>query len=73
MQQWVAACRGGQQSPGSFLNAWPISEAVNLWAVALRTGRRLQYDAQTMSITNVPEANKYLSREYRRGWEPASA
>lgn len=73
MRQWVAACRGGAQSPGSFVNAWPISEAANLWAAALRTGRRLVYDAQTMSITNVPEANKYLSREYRRGWEPESA
>ena len=72
MHQWIAACRGGQQSAGSFLNAWPISEAVNLWAVALRTGRRLLYDAETMSITNMPEANKYLSRGYRKGWEPES-
>jgi hypothetical protein len=72
LRQWVAACKGGEQSAGSFLNAWPISEAVNLWAVALRAGRKLQYDAQKMTITNVPEANKYLSREYRRGWEPAS-
>jgi hypothetical protein len=73
LNQWIAACRGAKQSPGSFLNAWPISEAVNLWAVALRTGRRLQYDAENMRISNVPEANKYLSREYRRGWEPESA
>ncbi|MBN1506068.1 MAG: Gfo/Idh/MocA family oxidoreductase [Sedimentisphaerales bacterium] len=72
LRQWVAACKGGEQSPGSFLNAWPISEAVNLWAVALRTGRRLQYDAEKMAVTNVPEANKYLSREYRKGWEPES-
>jgi len=72
LQQWIAACRGGEQSPGNFLNAWPISEAANLWAVALRTGRRLEYDAQTMSIKNVPEANKYLAREYRKGWEPSS-
>ena len=35
------------QSPGSFLNAGPISEAVNLYAVALRTGRKLLYDART--------------------------
>ena len=69
LRQWVAACRGGKQSPGSFVNAWPISEAVNLYAVALRTGKRLQYDAENMRITNVPEANKYLSREYRKGWE----
>lgn len=72
IQQWVSACRGGKQSPGSFLNAWPISEAVNLYAVALRTGKRLLYDAETMTITSPPEANNYLSREYRKGWEPKS-
>jgi hypothetical protein len=22
-----------------------------------------------MKVTNVPEANKYLVREYRKGWE----
>ena len=67
----MAACRGEKQhSPGSFLNAGPISEAVNLYAVALRTGRRLLYDAGTGTITNAPEANKFLSREYRKGWHP---
>jgi len=25
-----------------------------------------------MKITNVQDANKYLSREYRKGWEPES-
>lgn len=72
MRQWIAACRGGEQSPGNFKNAWPISEAVNLWAVALRTRRKLRYDAASMQITNVAEANRYLSREYRKGWEPKS-
>jgi hypothetical protein len=71
-KQWVAACRGGQQSPGSFLNAWPLSEAINLYAVALRTGRKLTYDGASMQITNLPDANRYLSREYRRGWDPKS-
>jgi hypothetical protein len=71
LTQWVAACRGDKRhSPGSFLNAGPISEAVNLYAVALRTGKRLLYDAGTATVANVPEANKYLSREYRPGWDP---
>jgi hypothetical protein len=69
MQQWMACCRGGKQSPGAFVNAWPISEAVNLYAVALRARQRLVYDAENMKITNSAEANKYLSREYRKGWE----
>ena len=69
MRAWIGACRGGTQSQGSFLNAWPISEAVNLCAVAERTGQRLLYDAAAGRITNVPEANRHLSREYRKGWE----
>jgi hypothetical protein len=69
MSQWIAACRGGKQSPGCFLNAGPLSEAMNLYAVALRTGRKLKYDAEAVKITNVPEANQYLAREYRKGWE----
>ena len=73
IRQWIAACKGGQQSPGSFVNAGPISEAVNLYAVALRTGKRLLYDAANTRITNIPEANKYLSREYRKGFELPSS
>jgi hypothetical protein len=72
LRQWAGACKGGTQSPGSFLDAGGISEAVNLYAVALRTRRRLYYDAANRKITNVAEANKYLSREYRKGWSPDS-
>jgi hypothetical protein len=70
IRQWIAACRGGQQGPGAFVNAWPISEAANLWAVALRAGRKIVYDPATMTITNNTAANKYLSRDYRKGFEP---
>ena len=72
LRQWAAACKGGAQSEGSFLHAGGISEAVNLYAVALRTRQRLYYDAASRKITNVAEANKYLSREYRKGWSPES-
>ena len=72
IRQWIEACRGGQQSPGNFLNAGPISEAVNLWAVALRTGRKIQYDPATATVTNIAAANRYLSRDYRKGFEPES-
>jgi hypothetical protein len=70
LKQWIAACRGGQQSPVSFLNASGIAEAQALYGVALRVGRKIVYDAQTTEVKNVPEANRYLAREYRKGWEP---
>ena len=69
LADWVKACKGGPQSPGNFLNAIHLTEAVNLHAVALRTGQRVMYDPATTSITNVEAANKYLTREYRKGWE----
>lgn len=72
MRQWINAVRGGPPSTSSFLNAGPISEAVNLYAVALRTGQKLRYDGESRKITNVAEANRYLTREYREGWDPRS-
>jgi hypothetical protein len=72
LPKFVDAVRSGKQYPGNFVEAEHITEAVNLYALALRTGKLLKYDAASLSITNVPDANKYLSREYRAGWDPAS-
>ena len=67
--KWIDAFKEKKQSPGSFLYAGPISETINLGAIALRARKRVVYDAAAMKITNVPEANQYLTREYRKGWE----
>jgi hypothetical protein len=66
---FVEACKSGKQYPGSFPEAEHLTEAVNLYAVALRANKLLQYDAANMKITNATDANKYLSRTYRSGWE----
>jgi hypothetical protein len=67
---WVTAFRGGPASYGDFLLAGPLSDAVNLAAISLRLGgRKLLWDSAAAKITNVPEANKHLTREYRPGWE----
>jgi predicted dehydrogenase len=67
---WAAACKGGPHTYGDFLLAGPISDAFNLGAVSLRMGgKRLRFDAGKAQITNIPDANKYLTREYRQGWE----
>jgi predicted dehydrogenase len=67
---WVAACKGGQPTYGDFLLAGPISDAFTLAAVSLRLGgKRLLFDAASGKVTNLPEANKCLTREYRPGWE----
>jgi hypothetical protein len=41
-----------------------------LGVVALRAGqgRKIVYDGEKMQITNLADANQYLTREYRSGW-----
>lgn len=67
---FVEACKSGKQYPGNFSEAEYLTEAVNLYAVALRTNKLLNYDAANMKITNSTDANAYLSRNYRSGWDP---
>jgi len=66
---WAKAIKENTNSEGSFLNAGPVTEAINLGAVALRAKKEVKYDSASMKITNDDVANKYLTREYRKGWE----
>jgi predicted dehydrogenase len=66
---WAAAIKNDEESPGSFKYAGPVTETINLAAIALRSGKRVEYDSKNMLITNDEDANKLLTREYRTGWE----
>lgn len=66
---WAKAIKENKDSNGSFLYAGPVTEAINLGAVALRAKKEVKYDTSSMKITNDDAANKYLTREYRKGWE----
>jgi len=67
--EMVDAFRGGKPSRGSFENAQTVAEAICLGNLAIRVGQRLEWDAENLRVTNVPEANRYVRREYRKGWE----
>ncbi|MBN1181666.1 MAG: Gfo/Idh/MocA family oxidoreductase [Bacteroidales bacterium] len=66
---FVQAVKSGKQYPGSFPEAEYLTETINLYGVALRTNKVLTYNATNKSITNVSEANNYLQRPYRAGWD----
>ncbi len=69
--EWVLAAMGERPldyAQSNFGYSGPFTEAVLLGNLALRVGRRLEWDGQNMRITNVPEANALLTKEYREGW-----
>ncbi|MCF6310946.1 MAG: Gfo/Idh/MocA family oxidoreductase [Verrucomicrobiales bacterium] len=67
---WVDACLSGEKISDDFAYAGPLTEAVQLGNVAAHfPGKTLKWDAAQLKITNLPEANAYLTKEYRKGWE----
>jgi hypothetical protein len=70
--EWINAIKNGTKSRGSFESVSPLAEATALQGIAFRfAGKRLEYDAARQTFTNVPDANQFIHREYRPGWEIA--
>ena len=64
------ACKGETEASSPFEYGAQLNETMVLGVAALRAGqgRKLIYDAANMKFTNAPDANQYLTREYRSGW-----
>jgi hypothetical protein len=41
---------------------------VLLGTVAYRSGQRIEWDAANLKVTNAPEAQQLIHKEYRTGW-----
>ncbi|MGE3310232.1 MAG: Gfo/Idh/MocA family protein [Limisphaerales bacterium] len=74
-REWASSCRSGKPSGTHFDWAGPLAESVLLGNVGLRVQLRealtraaLQWDPAKLAFANLPEADKFLKREYREGW-----
>ena len=66
---WIRAIRGEEDISCPFEYAVPLNETMNLGLVAMRAEQPIEYDGAAGQITNAPDANRFLSRVYRKGWE----
>jgi predicted dehydrogenase len=66
---WIRAIRGEEKISSPFEYAVPLNETMILGVVALRAEQPIEYDGARGRITNSEDANRYLDREYRKGWE----
>jgi predicted dehydrogenase len=70
--QFVEACRGNGTTSTPFAYAGPLTEMVLLGCLATRfPATSLAWDAEALQVTNVEEANRFVRREYRTGYETA--
>jgi hypothetical protein len=68
-REWTEACKTGGKTLCNFDYSGALAETVQLGNVAYRVGKKLTYDASTGKAVDCPEADKFLKREYRKGWE----
>ncbi|WP_020468585.1 Gfo/Idh/MocA family protein [Zavarzinella formosa] len=69
--EWAKAIRDGKPEVAysNFDIAGMLTEAILLGNIAIRSGKKLEFDAATLKITNDAAANLMVSKEYRKGWE----
>jgi predicted dehydrogenase len=68
-KDWVVGVKTCKQPGCHFGYAGPFTEAYQLGNIALRVGHRIEWDPLAFRVTNCREANQFLRREYRRGWD----
>jgi predicted dehydrogenase len=69
--QWADACLGEGKTTSHFDYAGPLTEAVLLGTIGIRFPEQaLAWDAQALKITNHAEAQAWITKPYRTGWQP---
>ncbi len=67
-KEWLNAIRGGPAAYSNFDIAGPLVESILLGNVAMRAGKKIEWDAAALKAKNCPEADAFIRREYRRGY-----
>lgn len=69
VQEWLRAIQGGPKPGSNFEYSVPLSEMVLLGVLAVRTGKKLEWDGKAGRITNEPALNRYIEVSARKGWK----
>ena len=68
---FVEACRGGKTDTAvSFEYGTRLTEFAILGNLAQHVGegKKVEWDGPNMKVTNLPDLNQWVKREYRKGW-----
>lgn len=70
-EDWIDAIKNNKKSCNDFSIAAKVTEIMLLTNIAVQHQRdniTLEYDAENMKISNLPDANSLFHYEYREGW-----
>jgi predicted dehydrogenase len=67
-KEWNRACKGGPPTLSDFEYAAALTETALLGNIAVRCGKRIEWDADAMKAKGCPEADALIRPTYRPGW-----
>jgi predicted dehydrogenase len=65
---WIESIKTGGQAGSHFAYASMLTEIPHVGNVAYRVGKKLEWDSANLKAKNCPEADRFIRREYRKGW-----
>ena len=70
-REWVKAIREGKPeiAMSNFDYSGPLTETVLLGNVAIRSGKKIEFDAEKCAVSNDAAANEFIKGTYRKGFE----
>ncbi len=68
---FLVACKGGEPASSNFDYSGPFTEFVLTGVLASRagTGKKIEWEVDKLLCGNLPEINRWVKRNYRKGWE----
>ena len=67
-RDFLDAIKDGRRAGSHFEYGGMMTETALLANVAFRVGKKLEWDGHAMKATNCAEADRFIRREYRKGW-----
>jgi predicted dehydrogenase len=70
-KEWVDACIAGrpEDAKAGFWYSAPFTESLLIGVLPIRLGKRIEWDATAMKAVNAPEADPFIRKAYRKGFE----
>lgn len=78
-EEWIRACKGENlalpqfaafgKTNSPFSYGALLTEIGILGNIAFRTGKRIEWDAEKLRAKGVPEADRFIHHDYRKGWK----
>lgn len=69
-REWIDACKAGkpEDAKSGFHYSAPFTESLLVGVLAVRLGKRIEWDSASLKATNCPEADALIHKTYRQGF-----